>query len=65
MGARWIEFLPRQLRRPDMPKTVEQLNVDIARLTSAVATEQDVAKKQQLPRDLDAAQAELKNLPKP
>jgi hypothetical protein len=56
MGANWIEFLPRQLRRPDMPKTVEQLNADIARLTSAVATEKDAAKKQQLQRDLDTGQ---------
>jgi hypothetical protein len=65
MGASWIEFLPRQLRRPDMPKTVEQINVNIARLMGAVATEQDVAKKQQLQRDLDAAKAELARPPKP
>jgi len=48
-----------------MPKPVEQINVDIARLTSAVATEKDAAKKQQLQRDLDAAKAELAKLPKP
>jgi hypothetical protein len=65
MGANWIEFLMRQLRKPDMPKPVEQINVDIARLTSAVATEKDAAKKQQLQRDLDAAKAELAKLPKP
>ena len=48
-----------------MPKTVEQLNADIARLTKARDAEQDSAKKAQMQRDLEAAQAELKNLPKP
>jgi hypothetical protein len=67
MGAGWIEFSPRQfqLRRPDMPKTVEQLNADIARLTKSRDDERDATKKQEMQRELDAAQAECKNLAKP
>jgi hypothetical protein len=48
-----------------MPKTVEQLNADIARLTKSRDDEQDVTKKQEMQRELDAAQAECKNLAKP
>ena len=48
-----------------MAKTVEQLNADVARLTKSIAAEKDAAKKQQMQRDLDAAQAELRKLPKP
>jgi hypothetical protein len=48
-----------------MPKTVEQLNADIARLTKSRDAEQDATKKQEMQRDLDAAEAECKNLAKP
>jgi len=49
-----------------MPKTLEQLNADISRLTKSRDAEQDATKKQEMQRDLDAAQTECKNLaPKP
>jgi hypothetical protein len=64
MGASWNEFFaaPIPLRRPDMPKTVDQLNADIARLTKSRDAEQDATKKQEMQRELDAAEAECKTL---